>query len=320
MFGSRKKLSQEEILYIQDSLQQGKALGRDLSIKQEMFESDLAAINISREQMEADTRQVEENALNVLEYAKQNSIAIAALLHDMEEYRSGMDKLRQDYENIRGQIRQQAKDCQQAVEQNKHFTSPSKILSELPERLHSQNQEYSAQLEEMAEYGKQMGVLALNAAIEAGRMGESGRSFVGAAEDIRTFAKQYDDSVRGLKERIEASDQRIGELENTIHHLVGLLKENNVAAAKLMRDAQTTEKLMDQAADRNFPEELTPMREELMGLRNSEEEIIKSEERNRLQLEDILGEIETQRKNGEEAASEWKRFYDDMAAWSSQLK
>lgn len=315
MFGSRKKISREEILAMQESLKQGMALTGELSAKREAFASDISAIGASREQMEADARQVSENARSVLEYARQNTEAIASVLHDMEECRSGMGQVRQDYEALCGKLLQQVEDCEQAVEQNKHFTSPSKSLSELPEQLRGQNQGYRTRLQEMEEYGKQMGVLALNAAIEAGRMGEAGRSFVGAAEDIRTFAKQYDDSVRVLKEELDASDERIGELEHTVHHLVGLLKENNVAAAKLMRGLRETEAFAKEAAVRDFSEAFAPMREELMGLRNAEEEIIKAEERNRMQLDDILGELETQRKHGEEIASGWESFYADAAEW-----
>ncbi len=318
MFGSRKKLSQEELSHIEEALKQGEALAGELAGIQEVIESDLSAIDTSREQMEADAGQVSENILRVLEYARQNSAAASSVWHDMEAYRDALSGARQKDESIRDKLRQQVSDCEQTVEKNKHFTSPSKTLSELPEKLRGQNQEYIEMLSGMEAYGKQMGVLALNAAIEAGRMGESGRAFVGAAEEIRTFAKQYDDSTRALKEKIEASDQKIGELEKAIHHLVSLMKENNVAVTKLMRDAQATEKLAEEAADKNFAEALAPMKEDLLGLRNLEEEIIKSEERNLIQLDDILGEIETQRKNGEEIAAEWRRFYEDAAAWNKK--
>ena len=320
MFGNKKKLSQEEILSMQEGLQQGEELIERLSAKQEVIQSDASVIQASREQMEADVRQVAENVENALEYAQQNSIAIASLLHGIEEHKGSLAHAYQDYEKICGQIRQQTADCEQAVEQNKHLTTPSKTLSELPAEMRAKNKEYLAQLEEMADCGKQMGVLALNAAIEAGRMGDSGKSFVGAAEDIRVYARQYDTLTEGLRAQIEASEERIAELENTIHHLIGLLKESNVAATKLMRGAQNTGKLIDGASIRDFSEDMTPMKEEMTGVRNSEEEIIKSLERNRMQLDDIAGEIASQQESGKEIVLEWSSFYEEAVSWKEQRK
>ena len=68
----------------------------------------------------------------------------------------------------------------QLVEENKHFTTPSKFLNEFPVALKAENEKTREELEKMQGCGKQMGVLALNAAIEAGRMGEGGKQFVTA--------------------------------------------------------------------------------------------------------------------------------------------
>lgn len=64
------------------------------------------------------------------------------------------------------------------VEENKHFTTPSKFLNEFPVALKAENEKDREELEKMQDCGKQMGVLALNAAIEAGRMGEEENSLL----------------------------------------------------------------------------------------------------------------------------------------------
>jgi methyl-accepting chemotaxis protein len=320
MFGNKRKLSQEELLHLQESIQKGETIAERLAQRRDVLESDCDAMRKSREQMGADTRQVSENTQNILEYAKQNSISASEICGRLDACGQELQRAWDEYNGIISRIEQQTEECQQLVEQNKHFTTPSKNLSELPAELHSTNQDYLKHLEEMSDCGKQMGVLALNAAIEAGRMGESGRGFVGAAEEIRNCAKQYESAAGALKDRIEESEERIEALEETVHHLVGLLKENNVGTAKLMRSSQDLGKQTKKAAIRDFSGDLIPIREEVTGIYNVEEEVIKSGERSRMQLDDILEEIRTQQDNGDEISVEWDEFCQDMTAWSEYIK
>jgi methyl-accepting chemotaxis protein len=320
MFGNKIKLSQEELLYLQESLQKGEETAEKFKLRQEVFESDFEAMNQSRERLSADVAQVSENAQNILDYAKQNSAAASAICGRLETCGQEMQQAREEYNELCSRMEKQSAECQQVVEQNKHFTTPSKTLSELPGQLHGANRKYLNQLEEMAEYGKQMSVLALNAAIEAGRMGESARSFVGAAEDIRTCAKQYETAAQTLKSQVLESEQRVKALEETVHHLVGLLKENNVGTAKLMRAVQDTESCAKQNKALNFSAELASIKDDVLGIYNLEEETIKAGERNRMQMEDIQDELHTQQKSGDEIEKEWNGFCQDMTAWGEFIK
>jgi methyl-accepting chemotaxis protein len=320
MFGNKIKLSQEELLHLQESLQKGEETADNFKLRQEILESDFETIGKSRERMSADVAQVTENAQNLLNYAKQNSAAASEICGRLESCGQGMQQAREAYKELCSRIEQQSAECQQVVEQNKHFTTPSKTLSELPTQLHSANREYLDQLEEMAEYGKQMSVLALNAAIEAGRMGESARGFVGAAEDIRTCAKQYEIAAQALKGKVLESEQRVKALEETVHHLVGLLKENNVGTAKLMRSVQDTESSVKKSEVMDISAELASIKDDVLGIYNLEEEAIKAGERNRMQMEDIQDELHTQQKSGDEIEKEWNGFCQDMTAWGEFIK
>ena len=97
----------------------------------------------------------------------------------------------------------------QLVEENKHFTTPSKFLNEFPVALKAENEKTREELEKMQDCGKQMGVLALNAAIEAGRMGEGGKQFVTAAETIRVSAGTYDELIERLLYTTDAADDHL---------------------------------------------------------------------------------------------------------------
>lgn len=122
------------------------------------------------------------------------------------------------------------------VENNKHFTTPMKHISEAPQALREMRQALGERAERMEELSKTMGVLALNSAIEAGRMGESGTRFVTAAEQVRAYADDYEQEALALKDQLGEAEERIASLEEQVHHLNELLKENNISMGKLYRD------------------------------------------------------------------------------------
>ncbi len=298
MFGNKKKISQEEYDRMQGSLERGGQIIGQLVEKKGNVEADFAETRESQRQMWTDLQQISENLKSVSEAANQNAESAVELSRVMKEHRNGLQQAEREYIGVCEKLRQQTEETERLVEENKHFTTPSKYLNELPDTLKEQNQSYLEKLAGMLEYGKQMTVLALNAAIEAGRMGESGRQFVAAAEDVRVCAMQYEEAARGLREEILAKNDQIHELEETVHHLVGLLKDNNVSTAKLMRSCQNNLKHVEQSSTvRIFSDDVAPMKELLGKMRSTEEEMVKYGERNQMQIGDIEEEIRTQERN-----------------------
>ena len=196
------------------------------------------------------------------------------------------------------------------VDANKHFTSPSKTLQELPGELKIQNKSYSKQLDFMAEYSKQMGVLALNAAIEAGRMGESGMQFVEAAEQIRNYVSNYNNCIEEMRNQITSSAERVAQAEETIKHLISLLKDNNVAAGRLLKNCGEVNKASDKVMYEEYPQRLDALRGEMIGIKNNEEDLLKTEERNRMQIADMEAEFEAQLKNEAELLDVIEPFFE----------
>ena len=131
-------------------------------------------------------------------------------------------------------------------------------------------------------------------------MGESGKQFVTAAEDIRSYAGQYDKSVQELKLQLVQANERTAELEEQIRHLVGLLKDNNMATAKLMKHCNEVLRFAEQSQPEAFSQEIADLKSQVTILKNADEEIIKSEERNRMQMEDLVAEFEAQQENQKE--------------------
>lgn len=300
MFGSKNKITSEQVLEMKDRLESDKQYIHDVAKSAEALETSMAEIKESCGRTAEYANQVSENVISVAESAKSNIEVEAALIHSIDEYGGAVSKTKTDMDTLAGMIKVQNEEAMQLVDSNKHFTSPSKYLSEIPAALRESSQKYSGYIGKMSEYCKQMGVLALNSAIEAGRLGESGKAFVNSCEVIRTYATNYETEIGLMKEELSQANERAAYMEEQIRHLVSLLKENNIATAKLMKQCGETNELAARLNPGIDNEALTELKKNVIDLKNAEEEILKSEERNRMQLEDMFTEIETQQKNQEE--------------------
>lgn len=318
MFG-KKKYSKEDLDQIEKNLEQGNQLLLEFVGKKEWVDSNYERIGRSRQQMEADIDRIMEHINSASEVAKHESEITSSISLELDSLRERMAKAESDYQKTVKMIEEDFAECQNLVEENKHFTTPSKYLSELPNELRNCNSGYRASLDVMSEQGKQMGVLALNAAIEAGRMGEQGRQFVTAAEEIRNYSKRYEESAKELQEKLAASDEKIAEMEETIHHLISMLKDSNMGIAHLLKEFSLLKKHVDNSETVSFAGRMKPVKDTITELRNCSEEIIKSEERSRMQMDDISEEIEGQKKCEQEVIGELQKLFYAAGLYAERL-
>lgn len=299
MFG-RNKISQEEIERLKNKINIDNAFFAEMEDQKDMFDASVAELAESYRQVAADVAQLSENMNNAITLASGNAEIENGLGAIINDYRERVQKK---------EMQQQASDeayhrlldaTTRLVDVNKHFTTPSKYISEFPSNYKAQNQSCRENLDQMEEFGKQMGVLSLQAAIEAGRLGEDGRQFVETAEDIRTYAANYDKVIAQTRLQLEQSDERLSELENQVHHLITLLKENNIATAKLMNLCQDAVNKSDALNHNSLMDDFIEIQNKMSTLRNADEEIVKSEERNRMQVDDLNEEFLAQQKNQKE--------------------
>lgn len=288
MFGSRKNRNVSE---------QSKEYLTQILDKQEVFEANLSQIEAVEKQLKEDIAQVEENTCTVVDHATLNVETETIILHFLDELKEEQAKVYSDYVGLCEGIQKQMDAAVGLVEQNKHYTSPAKFLSEVPAELREKNKSYEKHLGEMAEYGKKMSALARNAAVEAEKLGDSGKMFVSVAEEIRQNALNYEKTALALRNEFAESHKELKELENTIHHIVSLLKDTNMGAAKLLKKCQHNNRQMESLNMRDFSEDLEEIRDKVVGLRNQDEEIVKSGERNKLQLTDIKEEVQSVEKD-----------------------
>lgn len=301
MFGNKKSKILEE---------QNKALMEELTGRKEYLNTDMEQMEAAGKRVLADISQVMENSNSLVDNAMLNVEEESKMIHSIDDFSQELKSAVEEFEKLRTMVEKQYEATIALVEENKHYTTPAKHLTETPGNMRTVSAAYIKQLEEMEEDGRNMSVLALNAAIEAGRMGDSGKQFVTASEEIRQTALAYEKKAAGMREELECSQRRIAELEEVVNRLVALMKDNNMAATRLLKKSQETYKAVQTSSMRDFSEDMVLIRDQVVGMRNLDEEIAKCGERNKIQLSDVQEDVTNQKNQLAELESDISYMFD----------
>ena len=302
MFGNKRKSIEE----------QNRNLLAQLSEKRESFESGVTELEETGKRIHTDLCQVMENSDQLVAYAMSNIEEESKLMFYIDDFSKDLKQAVDNYESIRGLLEKQLEATTNLVEENKHVTTPAKYLSEAPSNMKADIASYRERLEWMEEDGRKMGVLALNAAIEAGRMGDSGKQFVNAAEEIRQTALTFEKKALTLRKEMEAANGRIAELEEVIAKLLALTKESNMGATRLLKKARESYQAAENSGMRDFSNDMIELRDKIVGMRNLDEEIAKCGERDKIQLSDVQEDVVNQKRQLAELESDLSYMLDTI--------
>ena len=300
MFGNKKSKLEDQINEIFSGIKE----------QREVFEATVSQIENSEKHIYGEVCQIMDNTNELVNNAMLNVDEEAALIHTIDDFSRELGTAVAEYSALTELIGKQLQSVMDLVEENKHYTSPAKYLTEAPAGLRQSCESYESQLEDMAENGRKMSVMALNAAIEAGRMGDSAKQFVAASEEIRQTALGYEKAALAMKEEMQNSKAKIAELEETIHYMVALTKDSNMRAARILKKSQETQNLVNQSSMRDFSEDMILIRDKVVGMRNLDEEVAKCGERNKLALSDVSEELLGQKNKVVELESDLSYLFD----------
>lgn len=276
------------------------------------IELKISSIKDGKKRMQTDMSQVAENTTDLTTYASHNIEEETALIHSMDDFCEQLKTATKEYTKITDGVNTYYETVAGLVEENKHYTTPSKYLTEIPMAMRQDCKSQEAKIDEMAEYGRQMGMMALNAAIEAGRMGEAGTQFVEVSEEIRQLSSKYEQTARLMQEDLKETQQKISELEENALRLIALVKEGNISTARLMKQSAELNQMAEQSSIRDFSEDIITMRDKVIAMRNLDEEMTKSGERNKIQLEDIQEEMQAQEEHLEELEQQVTEIFNQI--------
>lgn len=280
MFGGRKKQGEskeleKELLARQVMLDRYSQVFADITQKQSDTDERLDTLKKSQEKMDRQLTRVIDAVNCAADHTEEQRQKNHHIQEVVERISGGLEQSEDCYWKIVEELKQQQENMLETVEQNKHFTAPAEFLSKVSSELQEEMQEITSHMAELEDMGKQMGVLSLNAAIEAGRMGESGREFVAAAEDVRELAGQYQQITGSFQKAIETINEKLEETKAQVTHLNGLLKDNNVRMGKSTKEFSDSLYRMEHSDIQNFSPQVKKLQEELTGTVEKEEELVK---------------------------------------------
>lgn len=238
MFGGKKeKALEEQLQAAKEKDQQRKEQLQKIVEQQGGTQEQFARITASRAQTEQSMHRLRELMKQFEEFSENSDIAAVQLHSWIVAINNAVETFDVNHSVFLKQKKQQDEKIMEVVENNKHFTTPMKYISELPAARKEEERTMRTRAQHMTELSKNMTVLSLNAAIEAGRMGEAGSRFVATAEEIRSFSEEYKKDAADILEQLDQAEEKNRELEEQIHHLNGLLRENNISMTKLLKES-----------------------------------------------------------------------------------
>ncbi len=312
--GKKERAFAEEMRAIKEQNEQNKELFFKISGQKDNVQEQFAQMTASRAQQIQDIAQMEERLHEAAGLARNSGAAADEVHSTLMEAGSGIESFDANHSAFLEQVKQQNDRIMEIVDNNKHFTTPMKYISEWSTPMKEESRGMHERAGRMIDFSKNMSVLSLNAAIEAGRMGTAGEKFIASAEEIRSFSESYEKEARALDEQLKESDARIGELEEQVHHLNQLLKENNISMTKLLKDSmQSMASYEDgQLALRDMLPETIVGRAD--ALQQSQKEEVLFQERLLQQLGDIRNECEEQKHCADELETIYKELQQSVAS------
>ena len=292
MFGNKNKNDLEELQKEAAALKEIVSETADGSRK---YEANRLDIVNSQRQMIANMNQVATNYVETRQLAEQNSHAQQELCETVLEATGRAKNTQSQYEQLAEQIRNQSVHCMELVDQNKHFTSPTKRVTEAVSGMLAQQRERIRQCGRINDLMVQLNEQAVIVADETQRM-KAGPKCTAAMEQMDHRMADIKSELELMQQKTEDAEKQIQETSEQVRYLVGLLKENNIAMGQLLKENQTTMRMMEKFQFSPDAKEISEWREQILGMHNVEDEILKLQERNRIQLEDIAEEVQAQNK------------------------
>ena len=193
---------------------------------------DCNKIQIGSEKLDDTLNVIVGNIKDISSKANMISTGEAERIEEIARISSASSSLKKEQDKLFGEIENRRNEFYEIVDNNKHFTSPTKTISQHFELLSRTLNTVKELQEQMAQHSREMSVTALNCAIEAGRLGESGREFMNAAQDVRDLSEKFEEAARDLREATDELFRKQDRTQEQMQKLNQLLKDNNINMTK----------------------------------------------------------------------------------------
>lgn len=267
------------------------------------FESQI----IAQSEMDKDLTKIVSFTQDTIEANHENGQALEQLAIEFTNVRAMLQDDEAERNKIKESVHKQVGQADTAAEKNKQCTAFADQIQKAGEGFAANVEHMQSRLKQMVDFSKDMGVLSLNCAIEAGRMGESGRNFVAAAEDVRQMSSAYEQAAQSALDQLAELESGIRELGKQALGLAKGLSEGQTSITHLSKSILNNEELCSQAVQRAVPKKMAVLTECLKKMSQSQHTIGVLQQQTLDQMEHIgksFMEEQEARKELEEIASE----------------
>lgn len=257
MFGKKQELTrelEEKLNITQFQLEKLQSqMGSVQMLTQQVLPHFEAQI-VAQSEMDKELTKVVSHAYDTLEETGESVKVAEQLAKEMAVIREQLEDEEQDKKKLQDTTARQKQQTDHIAEEIRQLAAPLSVLQEIRNGLKGDTEKIRAEISQMAECAKQMTVASLNCAIEAGRMGEAGKSFVEASEDVRLLSSAYERAAASAGRKMEDIEKRIAQIEAQTAALTKACKDNNVSVSRLSKNVQEQEEICTRAAERHYLE------------------------------------------------------------------
>lgn len=266
MFGKRQELTKElenKLNHTQFELEGLKSrINRIHGHTQQilpLFETQI----IAQSGMDKELTKVVSHAYDTIEEVDESTKVMEQLAMELTTMRGQLEDEEQDKKKLQETAHKQKEQLDAFVEGSRKMQEPVKAIQDVKESLTDDAGKMRTGLSQMLDYAKQMTVLSLNCAIEAGRMGESGKRFIEAAEEVRLLSSAYERAAQMSVQQLNGMEKRIGQLEEHTDALSKSCRDSDAYVSRISKTMSEQDEVCARAAERHYLEKTAAISDNL---------------------------------------------------------
>lgn len=305
MFGGKegKKLSQEEASKYYDAI-------TNLVEARDTWGANMEEMQLSREQMSADILQIKNNSKDNIDKANTNIESHQKNIKKIDDFTGAIKYERMRIKELVDAMKKQGYSCEKIAKYSDSYKDVSDVFSAKNYDIEEDNQICIEELNHMINVGKEMEVETLSLAISARRNGKLGENILENVEKVRQLSLKYADSASQVKTMLEEINNKLDSIEKLLQKTVKNVTESGEDAKEVALNNVYATQRLESIKFNEIIEYLASLKEALSINKKNDEEIVKTQERSLIQMEDINFEVIYQKNSSDELFDVVKPFFN----------